>query len=165
MPLAQNYPGEPLMDTAGLASGDLLTILDITRRMAEQRMVAPLLQYIADEALNLAGAERCYIVMFEATGGLDFRITRDQHGNPVAEAGDQVSHSVLNKVRQTLTPLVLRDALADPAFNQARSVRSLNLRSVICVPLVSYGEAIGAIYVENRSVRGRFKEENLIPLV
>ena len=42
---------------------------------------------------------------------------------------------------------------------------SLNLRSVMCVPLISYGKAIGAIYVENRSVRGRFKEENLVPLL
>jgi diguanylate cyclase (GGDEF)-like protein len=153
------------METYILTSGDLLTILDITRRMAERRMVAPLLQYIAEEVLKLVGAERSYIVKFGPEDTIDFRATYDQRGNPVAGAEDQVSRSVLKKVRQTLSPLVLRDAVADPSFNQARSVRSLNLRSVMCVPLVSYGEAIGAIYVENRSVHGRFTEDNLPPLV
>jgi diguanylate cyclase (GGDEF)-like protein len=153
------------MDDAKLESGDLLAILDITRRMAEQRLVAPLLQYVVYEALKLTGAERCYIVMFGPAGELNFRITLDQYGNAVEGAEDQVSHSVLRKVRETLAPLILRDALDDADFKQARSVRSLSLRSVMCVPLVSYGKAIGAIYVENRSVRGRFKEADLTPLV
>jgi signal transduction histidine kinase len=41
----------------------------------------------------------------------------------------------------------------------------LGLRSIMCVPLISRGETIGAIYVENRSIRGRFGEEDLPPLI
>lgn len=153
------------MEFSTLSNGDLLTILDIARRMAEQRLVAPLLHYIATEAIALVGAERCYIVMFQPDGSLFFRLTCDQKGEPIAGAEDQISRSVLERVRQSGSPLLLRDAVADPNFGQARSVRSLNLRSVMSAPLISYGEAIGAIYVENRAVRGRFAEQSLATLV
>lgn len=153
------------MEFSTLSNGDLLTILDIARRMAEQRLVAPLLHYIATEAITLVGAERCYIVMFQPDGSLFFRLTCDQKGQPIEGAEDQISRSVLERVHQTGSPLLLRDAIADPNFGQARSVRSLNLRSVMSAPLISYGEAIGAIYVENRAVRGRFAEQSLATLV
>jgi diguanylate cyclase (GGDEF)-like protein len=143
----------------------LLRILDVSRRMAERRAFAPLLAYIVDEVIKLTGAERGYVVLLRSDGSLDFRATRDQRGAEVERAQDQISTSVLKKVVETSEPLILRDAQVDPQFSAARSVMSLNLRSVMCVPLISYGKAIGAIYVENRSVRGRFKEENLVPLL
>jgi signal transduction histidine kinase len=51
-----------------------------------------------------------------------------------------------------------------PQFGQAKSVVALRLRSIMCVPLVTRNQTIGAIYVENRSIRGRFRETDLAPL-
>lgn len=153
------------MEAIALESSILLRILDVSRRMAERRAFLPLLTYIIDEAMSLAGAERGYVVLVNPDGSLAFRIARDQHGQPVVQAEDQISTSVLRKVVDSGEPLILRDAMEDMNFAAARSVMSLNLRSIICVPLISYGKAIGAIYLENRSVRGRFKEAALTPMV
>ena len=92
-------------------------------------------------------------------------MTRDQRGNEIAHAEDQISTSVLKKVIDGGDALILRDAMSDTHFQTAQSVISLNLRSIMCVPLISYGKSIGAIYVENRSVRGRFKQSDLTPLL
>ena len=144
-----------------IASQDLLRILDVTRRMAEQRALSPLLAYIANEASHLVGAERCYVVLFDGAGELDFRETRDPHGYAIAHPADQVSHAVLDKVRAHAEPLLLHDAMGDAQFDLSRSVHSLQLRSILCAPLVSHDCAIGAIYVENRSIRGMFNEGQL----
>ncbi len=151
------------METSVLESSVLLRILDVSRRMAERRTFTPLLAYVVDEAIRLVGAERGYVVLPRPDGSLDFRVTRDQKGNEVQHPDDQISTSVLNKVMQTGEPLILRDAMADPQFSRSQSVMSLQLRSVMCAPLISYGKPIGAIYVENRSVRNRFREQDLSP--
>jgi diguanylate cyclase (GGDEF)-like protein len=150
----------PTQDQA-IASQDLLRILDVTRRMAEQRALNPLLAYIANEASHLVGAERCYVVLFDDAGELDFRETRDPHGHVIPRPNDQVSHAVLDKVRAHAEPLLLHDAMGDAQFDLSRSVHSLQLRSILCAPLVSHDCAIGAIYVENRSIRGMFNEGQL----
>ena len=143
----------------------LVRVLDVSRRMAELRAFDPLLVYVVDEAIKLVGAERGYLVLPRPDGTLDFRVARDRDGREVQHAQDQISTTVLNKVVQSCEPLVLHDAMSDSHFGHSQSVVALSLRSVMCAPLVSHGEAIGAIYVENRSVRGRFREEDLTPLV
>ncbi|MFN8490629.1 MAG: diguanylate cyclase [Caldilineaceae bacterium] len=129
------------------------------------RSFGPLLHFATAEAIKLTGAERGYVVLPRPNGSLDFRVKLDRQGNEVKQAEDQISKTVLTKVLQTSEPLLLRDAMADEQFSESFSVINLNLRSVMCAPLIAQGKTIGALYVENRSIRGRFKEENLLPLV
>jgi signal transduction histidine kinase len=140
-------------------------VLSISRRMAAMRSLAPLLVCVVEEAIQLMGAQRGYVVLPRPDGSLDFRVTRDWEGHEVENAQDQISTSVLSRVIQTGQPLIVRDAMSDPNFGHAQSVVALKLRSIMSVPLISHGETIGAIYVENRAVRGRFQEDNLAPLI
>ncbi|HNP72276.1 MAG TPA: sensor domain-containing diguanylate cyclase [Kouleothrix sp.] len=153
------------MDPSNITTSQLLAILDITRRLADQRMVQPLAHYVATTVFELVPAERCLIVLFGEGGAMQVEIALDRQGKPLDIANDQISHSILDRVRATLSPLLVNNALDDNTFKAARSVRALGLRSVMCAPLVSYGSAVGAIYVENRSIRGRFHEDSLMPLV
>lgn len=140
-------------------------ILKVSGRMAETRSLSPLLNYVVKEAINLTGAERGYVVLVHSNGSLDFKVTLSRDGSTIQDSEDQISKSVLKEVVDTKRPLVLRDAIQDPRFGQAESVVVLNLRSIMCVPLITRGETIGAIYVENRSIRGRFSREDVTPLV
>jgi len=136
-------------------------ILEISRRMAETRALTPLLNYVMDEAIALVGAERGYVVLIKPDGSPDYRIKRGQDGRELDVSEDQVSKSVFKQVVETGQPLVLRDAMSNPDFSGSESVALLKLRSIMCVPLISRGEIIAAIYVENRSITGRFSEEDL----
>ncbi len=140
-------------------------ILNVSRRMAETRVLTPLLNYVLDEAIKLVGAERGYVVLAGNDGSLDFRVKRRRGGQPLEEEEEQISKSVLNQVIETSQPLIIEDAIRDPHFGQAESVILLGLRSIMCVPLISRGDTIGAVYVENRSIRNRFSEVDLPPLV
>jgi signal transduction histidine kinase len=139
-------------------------VLRVSRHMAESHSLAPLLAYTIDKVLTLVGAERGYIVLKSGDGSIDFKIKRDNEGNDLPGATDEISYSVLEQVVETGEAVVLSDAMHDPHFGAARSVMALRLRSIMCVPLITRNRTIGAIYVENRSVRGRFRETDLAPL-
>lgn len=139
-------------------------VLRVSRRMSESHSLAPLLAYTIDEVLKLVGAKRGYIVLKNGDGSIDFRIKRNIQGNDLPEAADEISYSILEEVVQTGESVVLSDAMQDPQFGNATSVMALRLRSIMCVPLVTRNRTIGAIYVENRSVRGRFRDSDLAPL-
>ncbi len=147
-----------------LDSGVLRRVIEISRQMAETRVLAPLLRYAMGEAIKLVGAERGYLVMLHPDGSYDFRVKCDKDGNELKSGEDQISHTIVNQVISDGQPLLLADALSDDVFGGKTSVVGLKLRSVMCVPLIARGNTIGAIFVENRLTTGRFEERDLIPL-
>lgn len=152
------------MNHSCLTSSELLVILDIARRLSEQRQVLPLMTFVAEQVFHITTAERCLIVLFADDGTPNVRVARDRQGEPLDAAGDQMSHSILDHVRMSMKPLLVNDAQTEQTFKRAKSVHTLGLRSVMCVPLLSYATTVGAIYVENRRASGQFQEENLVPL-
>lgn len=143
---------------------DLEHMLALSRRMVEVHALQPLLEYAMNEALQLVGAERGYIVLLNEDGTLDFRVRQGADADELVNTNDQVSTSILQSVLQTGQPQVIKSAMDDPKWGQARSVTLLKLRSVLCVPLIWDGVSIGAIYVENRSIGNRFTEAGLATL-
>ncbi len=143
----------------------LLThLLAVSRRMAEKHTLESLLSFAIDEVLQLVGAERGHIVLVDKEGLLDFKVKRKQDGSDITLKTDSISHSVLDEVIQTQKSLIIKNAIVDPNFGAAPSVMYMRLRSIMCAPLISQNQIIGAIYVENRSRSGRFREEDLTPL-
>ena len=148
-----------------MAQQDILPfVLQVSRQMVETRELQPLLVYALDKALELVGGERGYIVLLHENDVLNFRVRRDNKGNDLPQRSDQISQSVLNLVVRDGNSVVVRDALTDARFSTAKSVMHLRLRSIMCVPLISKQRTIGAIYVENRSVEGRFRQDDVAPL-
>ena len=145
-------------------SSILENLLEITRQMSETRTLDPLLSMAMSRALNLIGAQRGYLVLLNDNGTLDFRVKLDRDGHELINPEEQVSYSILNQVISTHQSLVLTDAMDDPTFQNSLSVIGLQLRSVMCVPLISRQKAIGAIFVENRASANVFRTDDLKPL-
>ena len=114
-------------------------LLEISRHMAENRALNPLLNYAMQIALELLDAERGYLVLLNEDRSLDFRVKMDQNGNELEHPEEQISYSILNKVVSTNEPLVITDALLDPSLQNSDSVQALQLRSVMCAPLTAKG--------------------------
>lgn len=136
-------------------------LLEINRQLAENRELDSLLDYAMTVALELVGAEFGYLILLGRRNTLDFRVKRDSEGNELERPEEQISQTILNKVVQNHEDLLIANAVKHPDFQAAKSVRSLQLRSVMCVPLVSRGKTIGAVYVENRSAKDAFGEYDL----
>ena len=139
-------------------------LLDISRKMAENRLLDPLLEYAMNVALELFDAERGYLVLLNADNSLDFRVRLNRSGKEIAEPEAQISRTIFEEVIQNGKSLVLANARTNPTYQSADSVVSLKLKSVMCVPLIARGKKLGAIYLENRSKASIFTEEDLKPL-
>ena len=143
----------------------LRQLLDITRQMAENRALDPLLQYTMQKALTLLNAEKGYLVLADADQKINFKVKIDRDGNELEDPEGQISYSILNKVVSKGKPLVINDALIDPSFKNSDSVRDLQLRAVMCAPLIARGGTIGALYIENRQSANVFEDEDIEPLL
>ncbi|MCP4368004.1 MAG: response regulator [Deltaproteobacteria bacterium] len=139
-------------------------VIIVSRKMTETRNIDALMLYAIDEVLQLVGAERGYIVLINEENKLDYKVKRTNKGIHLDNVEDEISHSILDEVIKSGHSLVLRNAMTDPRFSSAQSVIYNHLRSVMCVPLITQDRNIGAIFVENRSINGRFQEKDIWPL-
>ncbi|MFC1975491.1 SpoIIE family protein phosphatase [Chloroflexota bacterium] len=139
-------------------------LLNISLQMAQTRALKPLLEYAMQAALELVGAESGYLILRNPDGTLDFRVNLDKQGRPIKSPETQVSRTILDEVITSQKPLVILNAMDDASFGQAESVIALRPRSVMCVPLVTYRQTLGAIYVENRAYAEIFEDKDVKPL-
>jgi len=71
------------------------------------------------------------------------------------------SKTVIEEVRKNKTSLLCRDALSSVPLARAKSVIDARIRSVICTPLLAGGNFLGILYLDNRSPKTRFNENDL----
>ncbi len=119
------------------------------------------LERVIDEVIAATHAERGFIMLRAADGGLAFRAARGIERQTIEEPKFQISRSIVESVAQTAKPVVTSDAQQDAQFQSRHSVMSLRLRSILCVPLLHKGTMLGVIYVDNRLQVGIFTGKDL----
>jgi len=142
----------------------LKRILEISREMAQTHDLDTLLQLAMEETLAIVNAEMGYLLIVSNANQVEFKIRAGNHLTPSNDS-DTLSRSILDDVIQTQTPTVITDALSDDRYSASSSVQHLQIRSVMCVPLISHGDVLGAIYVENRTITGAFRQDDLEPFI
>ncbi|HQY63628.1 MAG TPA: GAF domain-containing protein, partial [Polyangiaceae bacterium] len=146
---------------SGLPDSDRLTrIFEITRDLAREKELGPLLERVVDHAIALVGAERGFVLLVDEDGKLVAQTVRGQR----AEDGHaRFSRSVAEKVLAEGEPVIAASARDDERLAQAVSVHQLMIQSIACVPIRGpqlAQAAIGALYLETRLRPGlRFREE------
>lgn len=90
---------------------------------------------------------------------LDRLIVEESHQTTIDKG--ELSYTIIGAVMQSRSPILLQDAQSDVRFGRQDSVMALNLRSVLCVPLIARSDLIGLIYADSRSLSGCFSEEDL----
>ena len=139
-------------------------LLEISRQMAETRALDPLLKFAMGEVLEFVEAEYGYLILLDEDGGLDFRVKQNNRGKEIDEPDTQISHTIFDQVIQKRESIIIADAISDEDYQESKSVLDLKIQSVMCAPLISKDELLGALYVENRSAKGVFEDEDLRPL-
>lgn len=139
-------------------------LLEISRQMAETRALDPLLEFAMCEVLEFVGAEYGYLILLDEKGELDFHVKLNNQGDEIDEPDKQISRTIFDQVIQKRESIVIADAISNEDYQEAKSVLDLKIQSVMCVPLISKDELLGALYVENRSFKGVFEDEDLRPL-
>jgi adenylate cyclase len=127
------------------------TLVRIGKAINAVRELPALLQLIVDLAVEATGAERGLIVVPDSGGERrEFAAGSNLDPSDLSAPSFAVSRSIVERVFRSGEPVVTTDAQNDPAVEPAPSIRSLHIRSIICVPIRSKDGVIGVIYVDSR---------------
>lgn len=141
------------------ASG-LSPLLANLRQLASERDLTKLLALITDGAVSLSGAERGFVLLADESGALEaatIRSAENQLGPQIAAFSRSIAETVLIDG----DPVVTVDATHDTRVQDYLSVHQLMLKSVACLPIQSRGRTWGVLYLEHRSMSGRFSGTDL----
>lgn len=146
----------------------LRAILDLARTLQSSFSVDDVLAQVVDAALAITGAERGFL-MLRRGDTLETRVARNRGGRTLNESELRVPRHVLHRALQSRRELLSMnfDPLAGNETAPDRSVANLELRSVVCVPLVriraGQGEATSTITAANETVGLLYMDSRYLP--
>jgi Nif-specific regulatory protein len=135
------------------------TLYKITETINSILDYEELLERIMDLAVENLNAERGVIVIKDEKG-IKPVVAREFTQKDLADL-TEISSSILNQVLKEQKPLIVHNASEAPDFKAAQSVILHSIQSVMCVPLISRDNLLGVIYVDSRSKKGIFTNEDL----
>jgi len=143
------------LDAARLDPGPLREslLLDMAVAVAQEQDLESLLQSVADAARELTRADRAFVVKRE--GRRVIASSASAHGGL-----SQPSWSVAERCMDERREIIVADLGDRPDLRASISVLDLDLRSVMCVPLVRAADVLGALYVDSN----RAGEQELVAL-
>ncbi|MHC4778572.1 MAG: HD domain-containing phosphohydrolase [Planctomycetota bacterium] len=113
---------------------------------------------IMDAVFSVFEANRGFLLLYDPETGLFERIVvRGQEGRADFNPSKTI---LLESVRKGLS-ILSTDTMQDDRFKSGESVVLSNIRSAMCAPLESRQSILGALYVDNISVKGAFTEFDL----
>ncbi|MDX2228273.1 MAG: AAA family ATPase [Leptolyngbyaceae cyanobacterium bins.349] len=150
---------------------DLTTVLKASQAISGEIHLEQLLATLMQIVLENAGAEKCVLLLPQASGWVVERIaiaktptqpesTFLQVATPV-EASEDVPLTLIHYVKRTLQPLVIYDAIAEPSLAADAYVIRQQPHSLLCLPLLVRGKLTGLFYLENNLAKGAFTSDRL----
>lgn len=161
---------ERAMPVAGVGAnlGKLRAILDLARTLQSSFSIDDVLTSVVDTALTITGAERGFLLL-RAGEGLGTRVARHRKGEHLPPNDLRVPREVIRRALEqrrdlfsmNFDPAQASSSGAETAHN---TIADLDLRSVICVPLVRMragqgdatsvvptgAETVGVLYMDSR---------------
>jgi len=154
-------PGAP-----GLGGGlsRLRAVLDLARTLQSSFSLEDVLIQVVDTALTVTGSERGFLLL-KAGDGLETRVARHRRGHKLPLDELRVPRAVIHRALQHRRELLSMNFDASTGGHAAEhTVADLDLRSVVCVPLVRIragqgdttsllttgAETVGVLYLDSR---------------
>jgi HD-GYP domain-containing protein (c-di-GMP phosphodiesterase class II) len=139
--------------------------LKTLHRVSEVLAGARDLQALADTALetilDVTAADRAALVLRrDGASGVEAEVAAARQRNP-SQGSFTVSRTLVTDTITKGVSTFARDASSDARFSEGHSVIGQGIRSVMCVPLRTTDEVLGALYVDSQSGAGRFTDEDL----
>ncbi len=141
--------------------GRLAALYEVSRLLGTSLDLNEVLSQTMDAIIQLTGAERGFLMLFDESGELEVKAARNFNQETLEKEEFAISRSVIRTVAETGDQVVTTNATEDPRFAHQASVMMHSLRSIQCVPLRARGRIIGVVYVDNRIHTAVFEESDL----
>ncbi|MBC7473591.1 MAG: SpoIIE family protein phosphatase, partial [Candidatus Sericytochromatia bacterium] len=129
---------------------------ELSRTIANAFTRDELLYKVLSFAIRITGAEIGYVLTGEE---LKCEASLDRDG--MREIDVKVSSSIIKKVMETGKSISVVDTMDDKAVSTQASIMALDIRSVMCVPLVNNKKVLGIIYVSSKTLVKSFTPRDL----
>lgn len=140
----------------------LVTIF--TRLTASLELEEVLIEVI-DTVITFTGAERAYLMLRDKkTGELSVHTARNWDRETISTEDTTFSSTIVKTALEQGSAIITTNAQSDNRFEGLQSVVSQGLRSILAIPLIVRGKAVGVLYVDNRIEQDIFQQES-IPLL
>lgn len=158
---SKKRPADHEIQNSGTRESAMLhSLITIGKQLLAESNINQLLTLAMDKVVELSGAERGMIILFDDEGNHLFETARNLRKEDIDHPEFEISRTIINKVKTGGEAICLRNALENPEL-QSKSATRLKILSVICLPLIHNQNIFGAIYLENRTVQGTFKQETI----
>jgi phosphoserine phosphatase RsbU/P len=140
----------------------LKAVLEISNNLAGTVDLAALLPKILDSLFGIFRcADRgCILLKDDKTGELIPRAMR--HRRKDEDSTVRLSRTIIQKVLTEKTGILSADASMDSAFSTSQSIADINIRSMMCVPLLgSDGQVLGILSIDSQNTLGQFTHDDL----
>ncbi len=139
-------------------------ILSVGQKLLELRTLDEVLEDVIAAAAETMHADTAMILLrSENTERVEVAKQKLSEGSAVRGIED-ISSSLLDVALKFGQSKYFEIAVTDPRFSGQSSIILQNIQAAMIVPLATATKIIGAIYLDSRSDRGLFREENLGPL-
>jgi len=174
---ADNGPKSISSELAGVRK-----LFAFSEKLMARRDLDQLLEAMLDNVIELTHADKGFLLLIEgaeaaaaeaaaadpqahvradADRKLAIRAARNVRKEVIADTHGGISDSIVRQVIESMRPVIVSDALADTTFGRSDSVIAMKLSSVMCAPLISQGQVIGALYVGNDKIKHLFERTQL----
>jgi serine/threonine-protein kinase PknK len=149
-----------LATDSGIAPEQIADVEALVRGLSQRDRLRPLLRQVVDALVLWTGVERGLLLLKAPGGKLKPRAARNLRRADLGPEQMALSQSLAHRALELGEPVVAVDAAGDlPELHV--SVHALQLRSVLAVPLMARGEALGVVYLDDRVRRGAFGAREL----
>lgn len=140
----------------------LKAVLEISNNLAGTVDLTALLPKILDSLFGIFRfADRgCILLKDDRTGKMVPRAMR--HRRKDEDSTVRLSRTIVDKVLTEKTGILSADASMDAAFGGSQSIADINIRSMMCVPLLGLdNEVLGILSIDSQNTLGQFSRDDL----
>lgn len=158
----ERFMPERLVEDSALLRQDyerLRVSFELTRAIAGELDVDPLLTKILGAAFDLLGADRGVVLLIDEQGQLVPRGVRTKKGSDEEEV--VLSNTILAQVLKERSAVLSSDALMDARFKGSQSIIMQGIRSSMAVPLIHSDELLGVMVLDSQVAANAFNDKDL----
>ncbi|MCE1228938.1 MAG: ATP-binding protein [Firmicutes bacterium] len=128
---------------------NLQAVLHTAQLLSGQVELDTLLEQTLDRLLQLSNTDRGFIMLPE-DGELVIRAARNL--STKIDQDIQLSMSSVRRVYEKLEPIWIRNTSGDERLASQQSIMNLQLKTILCLPLMVQGSCIGVAYLDSQRV-------------
>ncbi len=136
-------------EAAAASEANLQAILQTANLLTGVVELDDLLEQTLDRLLSISGTDRGFIMLPE-NGDLVVKVARNL--SPQLERDIQLSMSSVRRVFEKGEPIWIHNVASDEKLMAQQSIMDLQLKTILCLPLVVQATCVGVAYLDSRRI-------------